>query len=137
MTTTETLIPLTIWDDPAEVPADVRDLMECILASDDPQWGLQGAKTIALYGTPPDPDSPNFQDTLDCMQACAQIVNETICYSCEERTLDPSMRGRDAAGLDLCVPCLDAAELENEHLDGHHAEDHHYPECKMCRDGVV
>lgn len=40
-----------------------------------------------------------------------------------------TMAGRDFA--DLCVPCYEIAGLENEHADGHHAEEVS-PDCPNC-----
>lgn len=35
------------------------------------------------------------------------------------------------SGIALCRPCLDAAGMENEHADGHHADAPHYA-CPSC-----
>jgi hypothetical protein len=126
--TTTTVLP--VWEDPAEVPAEVRADMEDILASDHPIWGGR-AKALqnALYGQPPAPDAMGYQDCMDLLQASAQILMETPCEMGCGRNLHISEK--DAAGLGLCGECLAQAEMENEHSDGYHDDDPD-PTCIDC-----
>lgn len=127
MTTTT---PLIVWEDPEAVPAEVRADMNDILTSRHPIWGGRDkALANALYGVPPAPDAIGYQDTLDLLQASAQILMETPCRMECGRNLHIS--AKDAAGLELCQECLDEAEMENAHSDGYHDDDPD-PACIEC-----
>jgi hypothetical protein len=75
---------------------------------------------IACYGTAENPRR--------VMAAAGRVVLATPCHCCRVRKLDPS--DKDAASLELCRPCLDEAELENEHSDyGHDTPVKGCPSC--------
>lgn len=56
------------------------------------------------------------------------------CTACGEDVFDfeDLLEFRDAAGCHLCVPCFQAAGLENEHADGMH-DGAAVEGCEVCR----
>jgi hypothetical protein len=57
-------------------------------------------------------------------------TTKNTCRACNARRIPSRNSDPDAHGLELCRPCLDEAELENEHSDYGHDEP--VPGCPQC-----
>lgn len=77
---------------------------------------------LATYGVSP----------LSVVTACAQLAVTFDCAARCGNKLDPG--DKDAMGLGLCRPCVDAAEMENAHSDGHHEGPDADPDCPDCQE---
>jgi hypothetical protein len=65
------------------------------------------------------------------MKKFSRLRQPKPCRVCGKLTTGPV----GIIGIDLCVPCYDAAGIENEHYDGYHTHTPH-PDCPLCMNSV-
>jgi hypothetical protein len=79
------------------------------------RYGLEDRSDILGIATHGTTDNPR-----KVLAAAGRVAMTMHCRCCGLHHLDPT--DKDALGVELCRPCLDEAELENEHSDHGHPE---------------